>query len=84
MGMRKSEIRKVRDLQKVNVEKNPDDYSVGVYNGLELALSICEKREPVFVFPEQINSDVPVLEGEEESGCSGRTVASGKRVIRNV
>lgn len=82
-GMRKSELRKVRDLQRVSVEKSPDDYSVGIYNGLELALSICEKREPVFVFPERSNSDVPVLEGEEME-CSGRTVASGKRVIRNV
>ena len=83
MGTMKSELRKVRDLQKVSVEKSPDDYSVGIYNGLELALSIMEKREPAFVFPES-DKDAMVVEGQEEEKPAGRTVASGKRVIRNV
>lgn len=84
MRMIKSELRKVRDLQRVSVEKSPDDYSVGIYNGLELALSIMEKREPVFVFPEQSKSDISVIEGHEEKEQLGRTVAKGKRVIGNV
>lgn len=76
------DLKKVRDLQKVNVERSPDDYSVGIYNGLELALSIIEGREPVFMFPEQSKSGISVIEGHEEKEQLGRTVASGKRICK--
>lgn len=79
MGIMKSELRKVRDLQKVSVEKSPDDYSVGIYNGLELALSIAERREPVFMF---CDNGVQVVSGENEKEKLGRTVASGKRTCK--
>ena len=79
MRMIKSELRKVRDLQKVSVEKSPDDYSIGIYNGLELALSIAEGREPVFVF---CDNGVQVVSGESKEEKLGRTVASGKRMCK--
>lgn len=79
MRMIKSELRKVRDLQKVSVEKSPDDYSIGIYNGLELALSIAEGREPVFMF---CDNGVQVVSGESKEEKLGRTVASGKRMCK--
>lgn len=81
MGMKKFEfeLKKIRDLQRVSVEKSPDDYNVGIYNGLELALSICEKREPVFMF---CDNDAQVVSKEDEKEKLGRTVASGKRMCK--
>ena len=73
------ELKKVRDLQKVNVERSPDDYSVGIYNGLELALSIIEGREPVFMF---CDNDAQVVVKEDGKEKLGRTVASGKRICK--
>ena len=37
-------------MQKQNIT---DEYSCGIYNGLELALAILEEREPKFVFVEK-------------------------------
>lgn len=71
------QIKQIRDLQKVAVDMTPDDYMVGLYNGLEMAVAILEKREPDFMYCVR---DAEVIEGMEEIERVGRTVASG--VIR--
>lgn len=71
------EVKNIRDLQKQSLEKSTDDYMVGLYNGLEMATAILENREPEFL---TCVKEPPVIENEEEQ--AGRTVASGKRVIR--
>lgn len=67
-------ITKLRDIQegKVNTENkgNNEQYNIGVYNGLEIALSVLEERKPqLFVMPE--------LETKRESTPKGRTIHSG-------
>ena len=71
------QIKQVRDLQKATVDAKPDDYMVGLYNGLEIAVAILEKREPDFLYCVGV---AEVIEGMEETERAGRTVASG--VIR--
>lgn len=71
------QIKQIRDLQKTTVDTTPDDYMVGLYNGLEMAVAILEKREPDFLY---CVGDAEVIEGMEEIERVGRTVASG--VIR--
>ena len=71
------EVKNIRDLQKQSLEKSTDDYMVGLYNGLEMATAILENnREPVF---ERCVRKPEIVELEEKKG---RTIASGKRVIR--
>lgn len=54
------QVKEVRDLQKQSLEKLTDDYMVGLYNGLELAVAIMENRKPVYLSctkePEQIEN----------------------------
>lgn len=68
-----NEIKKIRDLQDKSSGPDADDYMIGLYNGLELALAMLEGREPVYKTclrePELID-----LEDEEEIG---RTLYSG-------
>ena len=68
------QIKGVRDLQKQSLQNNPDDYMVGLYNGLEMATAILENREPEFL---DLVKEPPVIENEEEQ--TGRTIASGIR-----
>ena len=70
------QVKDIRDLQKQSLEKSADDYMVGLYNGLEMAVAIMENREPEF---EACVREPEVVEQEKEIG---RTIASGKRVIR--
>lgn len=72
----KTEVRGIRELQKQSIEKEKDDYMIGLYNGIEIALAIIENREPEF---EACVREPEVVEQEKEIG---RTIASGKRVIR--
>lgn len=65
-------IKTLKQQQKLNVEQNKDDYSVGLYNGIELCLSLLEKREPEFLFT---ISNVETKTQEQMK--RGRTVASG-------
>lgn len=62
------QIEKMRQSQSINVK---DDYSAGFYNGLELAMSILDGREPEYMTA--INNP-DVVDCEEKSG---RTMASG-------
>ena len=68
VGRQRQELVRLHDMQKQNIT---DDYSCGIYNGLELALAILEEREPEFVF----------VEKKEEPKQKGRTVASGIRKL---
>lgn len=67
------QVKDIRDLQKQSLEKSADDYMVGLYNGLEMAVAIMENREPVFL---DCVKEPPVIEAEEQAG---RTVTSGIR-----
>ena len=72
------QVKDIRDLQKQSLEKSADDYMVGLYNGLEMAVAIMENREPVFL---DCVKEPPVIEKKEEQ--TGRTIASGikRRVL---
>lgn len=65
-----NEIKRLKKNQEQNIK---DDYSLGIYNGLELALSVLEKREPDF---KTIENETKIIEGNEVRN-SGRTIANG-------
>lgn len=65
------EVRNLRDLQGQNITS---EYACGLYNGLELAMSVLESREPVF---QTFESEVKEYKGEEEK--PSRTAFSGVR-----
>ena len=67
------QIKKIKEIQKQNIDRIKDDYMVGIYNGLELAVAIMEEREPEFVCT--VSDEHPCIESEPET--LGRTVASG-------
>ena len=59
-GKRIRELKRVKDVQEQNLGEDQNEYMVGMYNGLELAVAIMENRPPVYVScvkePEQIES----------------------------
>lgn len=69
LEQKRTEIKRLRDLQSDSIT---DEYMAGLYNGLELALSALEDREPELV---SFTGEPEVIEKEEEQ--IGRTVASG-------
>lgn len=69
------QIKKIKEIQKQNIDRTKDDYMVGIYNGLELAVSILEEREPEFVCT--VSHEHQCVESESET--LGRTVVSGIR-----
>lgn len=70
MFSKTNEIKRLKKNQEQNIK---DDYSLGIYNGLELALSVLEKREPDF---KTIENETKIVEGNEMRN-SGRTIANG-------
>lgn len=52
------ELKRVKDVQEQSLKAEHDDYMIGLYNGLELAVAIMENRKPVYLScikePEQI------------------------------
>lgn len=71
----KTRVRKVKEIRKVQekmIETNADDYMVGLFNGLEMAVAILENREPEF---RATVKEQQIVEHEGEQ--YGRTVASG-------
>ena len=68
LEQKRAEVKRLRDLQRDSVI---DEYMAGLYNGLELALSVLEEREPEMV---SYTTEPDVVEEEEEIK---RTVASG-------
>lgn len=69
------QIKKIKEIQKQNIDRTKDDYMVGIYNGLELAVAILENREPEF---RATVKEPPVIEGEQKIG---RTTFSGVRRV---
>ena len=67
-------IRMLKEMQEQNIV---DDYTCGLHNGIEICLAAMEEREP------NLKSCVKELEVIEKKEQTGRTVASGTRVIRN-
>lgn len=74
---KKKQIKEIRDLQEQNIINNEnDEYMIGVYNGIEIALAMLENREPIF---KTVTKEPEVIERKEQSG---RTVVSGVRIRR--
>lgn len=67
-------ISNVKNIQKQSLQTSKDDYMVGLYNGLEIAVAILEDREPVF---ECCVSEPEIVQNEDEE--VGRTLRSGIR-----
>lgn len=72
-GKRIRELKRVKDVQKQSLKGVHDDYMIGLYNGLELAVAIMENRKPIYLScikePEQIEN----IEKQE----AGRTCYNG-------
>lgn len=68
---KRTEIERLKAMQKSQIN---DDYSCGIYNGLELASAVLDGREPEF---ETFEHEPDVIEGKEEK--LGRTAFSGVR-----
>lgn len=64
----KNSIKQLKGIQEQNIG---DDYSCGIYNGIELCMAIIEEREPVFA---TYDSEPLNIEHDE---TVERTVASG-------
>lgn len=62
------EIRRIKQMQEQNIT---DEYTVGIYNGIEMCLAILENREPEF---KTVEKKTEIKEAEEENR---RTIASG-------
>lgn len=67
-------IRMLKEMQEQNIV---NDYTCGLHNGIEICLAAMEEREPYF---KSCVKEPEVIEKQEQTG---RTVASGTRVIRN-
>lgn len=67
-------IRMLKEMQEQNIV---DDYTCGLHNGIEICLAAMEDREPDF---KSCVKEPEVIEKQEKTG---RTVASGTRVVRN-
>ena len=74
---KKKQIKEIRDLQEQNIVNNEnDEYMIGVYNGIEIALAMLENRKPIF---KTVTKESEVIERKEQSG---RTIVSGVRIRR--
>lgn len=69
-------VKTLRDMCIENANASKDDYSVGVANGVELALALLEKREPSLIYT-QANTHMGAAENAAKEPQRGRTVASG-------
>lgn len=72
----KNSIKQLKGMQEQNIG---DDYSCGIYNGIELCMAVIEEREPVFA---TYDSEPVNAENEEQEKTVGRTVASGIKIKR--
>ena len=65
-------ITKLKQIQESKVNVEPDNqFNVGVYNGIEIALSVLEERKPkLFTIPQMESTT-------KEEPQRGRTVHSG-------
>lgn len=72
-GKRIRELKRIKDIQEQNLGEDQNEYMVGMYNGLELAVAIMENRPPVYVSCEK---EPEQIESKEEQEV-GRTCYSG-------
>lgn len=73
---KKEALRNLIVAQKAHVDaKEADEYNIGIYNGLEIALALLEEREPRVILAIQKKPE------ETANTQRGRTVASGKRKV---
>lgn len=70
---KRTEIERLKAMQKSQIN---DDYSCGIYNGLELASAVLDGREPEFAV---FTHEPDIIEGKEEK--PGRTAFSGVRKV---
>lgn len=62
-----NELKDIVSRERINLAKQREEYETGLYNGLELGLSIMEGREPVFMTPDQ-------KQNREQEERKGRTM----------
>lgn len=69
LANRVKELKNITDKERTNivVNVNKEEYETGLYNGLELGLSIMEGREPVLMVPDQ-------KQNKEQEERKGRTL----------
>lgn len=67
------ELKRTKQMQEQAMKTNCDDYMVGLYNGLELAVAIMENRVPELI---SINKEPEQIENKEEQK-TGRTCYNG-------
>lgn len=75
----KERIKNIKEIKNVQKKNLTDDYMVGLYNGMELALAIMENREPVY--ETNIKHHETFETSEEQRTETGRTIASGTRKL---
>lgn len=68
------EIKTLKNVQENNLE---DNYMVGLYNGMELAIAIFENRKPKY---KSCINKTEVIETKEKKQ-TGRTLFSGERKL---
>lgn len=68
----KRKIKIIKNIKEEQKEHVIDDYTAGLYNGLEMAVSILEGSKAEFIF---VQNETKVTEKEEEG--TGRTIMSG-------
>ena len=67
---KQKEIKTIRALLEQQEQLVQDEYSNGVYNGIELALSVLEKREPRFQYlPKEPKVIEKELKMDRTVGC---------------
>lgn len=69
------QIKTLKNVQENNLE---DNYMVGLYNGMELAVAILEDRKPVY---KSCINKTEIIETKEQKQ-TGRTLFSGERRIK--
>ena len=71
-------LKSLKEQQKIYLRKSgADDYTVGLYNGLEISLALLEKRQPELI---SITQEPKMYIEDENQQAAGRTIASGRRV----
>lgn len=68
-------FKQMRDIQSVQIT---DDYSAGMYNGIESCLALLEGREPELF----LRKDEENLFKDESEEQKKRTIVTGRRVVK--
>lgn len=72
----KNSIKQLKGMQEQNIG---DDYSCGIYNGIELCIAIIEEREPVFATYDSAPLNIEHDETVERTVASGIIRRGGKQ-----